>query len=135
MLGMTPTAAAPHAGVRRSAVVADDYEAVTTLVGALLRREGLDVREASDGDEAWRMIEEHAPDLLVVDDVLPCMSGVEIVEALGERPDLASVRVAFLVEHQSGLDRAALAGLDADAIIWKPFDLEFVAMKLRTICP
>ena len=120
--------------MRRSAVVADDSQAVTKLVGALLRREGFDVREASDGDEAWRLIEEHAPDLLVVDDVLPCMSGIELVDALRERPVLRPVQVAFLVEHESGLERAALAGLDADAIIWKPIDLEFVAMKLRVIC-
>src|SRR5262245_21885933 len=113
---MTPTVAAPDTAVPRSAIVADDSEAVTTLVAAVLRREGFDVREADDGDEAWRLIEERAPDLLVVDDVLPCVSGVELVDGLRERPELRHVRVAFLIEHLSGLDRAALAGLDHGAV-------------------
>ena len=130
---MTPTLAAADVDRIRSAVVADDSEAVRKLVAALLRREGFDVREAADGAEAWRLIEERAPDVLVVDDVLPCVSGVELVDALRDRRDLRPVRVAFLVEHQSGLDRAALAGLNGDAIIRKPFDLDHVALKLRAL--
>jgi CheY-like chemotaxis protein len=117
----------------RSAVVADDSGAVRKLIGAVLRRDGFEVREASDGDEAWRLVRERAPDLLVVDDVLPCMSGVELVDALRARPELESVRVAFLTEYQSGFDRAELAGLDAGSVVWVPFDLDDVAGQLRRI--
>jgi CheY-like chemotaxis protein len=130
-----PTLAAADAVTTRSAVVADDSEAVRKLIGALLRRRGYEVREADDGDEAWRLVEERAPSLLVVDDVLPCISGVELVDALRARADLKPVRVAFLVEYQSGFDRAALAGLDARFVIWKPFDLGHVDSQLETICP
>jgi DNA-binding response OmpR family regulator len=81
------------------------------------------------------LVEEHAPELLVVDDVLPGVSGVELVDALGGRPDLEGVRVAFLTEFQSGFDRAALAGLGEAFVIRKPFDVDEVATQLQRICP
>jgi CheY-like chemotaxis protein len=117
-----------------TAVVADDSTAARKLIAAVLRREGYRVREAVDGAAAWRLIEEHAPDLLVVDDVLPAISGIELVDALRDRPDLHSVRVAFLTEFQLGFDRAALAGLDETSVIHKPLDLDDVAAQLRRIC-
>jgi len=119
----------------RWAVVADDSVASRKLTGAVLRRRGFGVREAADGAEALQLVEEHAPDLLVVDDVLPGISGVELVDALRDRPDLPGVRVAFLTEFQSGFDRAALAGLGEDFVIQKPFDIDEVAAQLRRICP
>jgi two-component system phosphate regulon response regulator PhoB len=101
----------------------------------VLRRGGFGVREAADGAAAWQLVEEHVPELLVVDDVLSGISGVELVDALRDRPDLQGVRVAFLTEYQSGFDRAALAGLGEDFVIQKPFDIDEVAAQLRRICP
>jgi CheY-like chemotaxis protein len=105
-------------------LVADDSVAVRRLLSARLRRDGHDVREASDGHEAWMAIEAEVPDLLVVDDVLPGLSGIELVQLLRARPEAASVRVAFLVEYDAGLRRAAEAGLPESAVIRKPFDLD-----------
>ena len=93
------------------------------------------MRETADGVAAWQLVEELAPDLFVVDDVLPGISGVELVDALRGRPDLGAVRVAFLTEFQSGFDRAALAGVGEGFVIRKPFDLDDVAAQLRWICP
>jgi two-component system chemotaxis response regulator CheY len=132
---VTHTCAAAEVDSVRWAVVADDSVASRKLIGAVLRRGGFGVREAADGAAAWQLVEEHAPDLLVVDDVLPGISGVELVDALRDRPDLEGVRVAFLTEFQSGFDRAALAGLDAGFVIRKPFDLDEVAAQLGRICP
>jgi two-component system chemotaxis response regulator CheY len=127
----------PADGVERVrwAVVADDSVASRKLIGAVLRRGGFDVREAADGAAAWQLVEEHGPELLIVEDVLPGISGVELVDALRARPDLQGVRVAFLTEFQSGFDRAALAGLGEGFVIRKPFDLDDVAVQLGRICP
>jgi two-component system chemotaxis response regulator CheY len=119
----------------RSAVVADDSVASRKLIGAVLRRGGFRVREAADGAAAWHLVQEHAPELLVVEDVLPGISGVELVDALRTRPDLQAVRVAFLTEFQSGFDRAALAGLGEDFVILKPFDIDEVAAQVGRMCP
>jgi DNA-binding response OmpR family regulator len=106
------------------ALVADDSVAVRKLLAASLRRDGYEVREAADGYAAWLAIEAEVPDLLIVDDVLPGLSGVELVQQLRSRPAAESVRVLFLVEYPTGLRRAAEAGLPEDAVIRKPFDLD-----------
>jgi CheY-like chemotaxis protein len=105
-------------------LVADDSVAVRRLLSARLRRDGHEVREASDGYEAWQAIEGELPDLLIVDDVLPGLSGVELVQLLRARPAAASLRIRFLVEFDVGLQRAAEAGLPESAVIRKPFDLD-----------
>jgi DNA-binding response OmpR family regulator len=116
-----------------SALVADDSVAVRRLVGAVLRRDGYEVREATDGFEAWQEIQARPPALLLVDDVLPGLSGVELVRELRARAELAPVRVAFMVEYPSGLRRAAQAGLGPGAVIRKPFDLHELSSRLRAV--
>lgn len=105
-------------------LVADDSVAVRRLLSARLRADGHEVREASDGYEAWLAVEVEVPDLLIVDDVLPGLSGVELVQLLRARPAASSVRIAFLAEYDAGLRRAAEAGLPESAVFRKPFDLD-----------
>jgi len=114
-------------------LVADDSLAVRRLVSARLRRDGYSIREATDGHEALEEIEREPPDLLVLDDVLPGLSGVEVVEGLRARGLGESVRVAFLIEYSSGLRRAALVGLPESSVIRKPFDLDRFADRIRAI--
>jgi two-component system phosphate regulon response regulator PhoB len=116
---------------RPAALVADDSVAVRRLVAAQLRHEGYDVREAADGWEAWEQIEETAPDLLIVDDVLPGLSGVELVQLLRARG--TPPRIAFLVEYDAGLARAELAGLPEGCVIRKPFDLTELSRAVGAI--
>lgn len=117
---------------RRVALVADDSTAVRALVSARLQREGFEVREVDNGLDALRQIGEEPPDLLVVDDVLPGLSGVELVEALTAHAD-GSVAVAYLVEFRSGWRRAALAGLSERSVIVKPFDLDELAERVTEL--
>jgi len=99
----------------------------------MLRRDGFEVREADDGIDALQQVEANLPDLLVVDDVLPALAGVELVQALRGRADFAALRIAFLAEYPSGLRRAALAGLAEQAVIRKPFDLDELAASVQAI--
>ena len=119
--------------VGRSALIADDSLAVRRLVAARLRREGYSMREAADGHAALAEIELDPPDLLIVDDVLPGLSGVELVEGLRARGLAESVQVAFLTDYASGERRATLAGLPAQALVRKPFDLDAFAERMRQI--
>lgn len=117
----------------RSVLVADDSVAVRRLLSARLRQDGFEVREAADGHAAWEQIEQSVPDLLIVDDVLPGLSGVELVQALRAPGAFPSLRIALLVEYPSGERRAALVGLPESAVIHKPFDLDEVARSVRAI--
>ncbi len=117
----------------QSVLVAEDSVAVRRLVAAQLRHDGYDVREAADGYAAWESIEETPPDLLIVDDVLPGLSGVELVELLRSRGDAPAMRIAFLVEYDAGLARATLAGLPESSVIRKPFDLGELSRVVESI--
>jgi CheY-like chemotaxis protein len=79
-----------------TALIADDSVAVRRLVSARLQRDGYSVREAADGHAALEEIEREPPDVLIVDDVLPGLAGVEVVEGLRARGLGDSVRVVFL---------------------------------------
>jgi two-component system, OmpR family, response regulator MprA len=116
---------------RPTALVADDSVAVRRLVAAQLRHDGYDVREAGDGHEALEQLGGAAPDLLVVDDVLPGLSGAELVQLLRSRGGHS--QIAFLVEYDAGLRRAELAGVPAGAVIRKPFDLTALSQAVRAI--
>ena len=113
--------------------VADDSVAVRRLVCARLREDGCEVSEAADGADALQQLADSTPDLLIVDDVLPGLSGVELVQVLRTRDELGALRILFLVEYRSGLRRAALAGLSEAAVISKPFDLDEVARRVAAI--
>ena len=89
--------------------------------------------EAADGFDALQQLADSTPDLLIVDDVLPGLSGVELVQALHTHDELGALKIVFLVEYRSGLRRAALAGLSEAAVIWKPFDLDDVARRVAAI--
>jgi DNA-binding response OmpR family regulator len=122
-----------QAAAPRTALVADDSVAVRRLVAARLGADGYEVREAEDGVSAWAQIQERAPDLLLVDDVLPGLSGIELVQLVRARAELAPVRIGFVVEYGAGARRAALAGLPADAVIRKPFDLDELSARVAAL--
>jgi CheY-like chemotaxis protein len=116
-----------------TALVADDSVAVRRLVCARLRQDGCEAGEAADGFDALQQLKHSTPDVLIVDDVLPGLSGVELVQAVHTHGELGALKILFLVEYRSGLRRAALAGLSEAAVIWKPFDLDDVAERVAAI--
>jgi two-component system phosphate regulon response regulator PhoB len=121
--------------VTRDVLVADDSAAVRRLVSARLRRDGCEVRGVEDGLAALRLIDEQAPDVLVLDDVLPCLSGVEVIRALRMRPETRALTVVYLCAYAAGRRRARLVGLPAEAVIAKPLDLDELAAHVRSAAP
>ena len=103
-------------------LVADDSAPVRWLVGATLEGLGLRVLEAEDGVRAVEMAADHAIDLLVVDDVLAGLSGIEVAAAVREFGE--TVPVLMLSDYAGGEGRAALAGMPPEAFLRKPFVLD-----------
>src|ERR1700690_2915206 len=84
----------------------------------------LEVIEASDGDEAWKLARERLPDLVVLDVMMPGMSGWEVCRKIRQDAALAHTGVLMLTGIGESLNETTSPLFGADEYIDKPFDLE-----------
>lgn len=107
----------------RIAVVDDDPLVVKALLRALARIvPGADCRSAHDGFLAGTLVASFRPDLVLLDVIMPGMSGVEVCEHIRSVPDLAGAAIIIVSGHLTDELRARLATAGADRCLTKPFD-------------
>jgi diguanylate cyclase (GGDEF)-like protein len=117
-----------------SVLVVDDDVEVARYIQDNLRGEGFEVEVAHDGAEALRLVGSAAPDLVLVDVVMPKVDGVEVVRRLRSTPATASLPVIMLTATSLPSDRVVGLRAGADDYIVKPFDtLELVARVRSTL--
>lgn len=114
-------------------LIAEDEKAVSELLLYNLRKEDYDVGIAGDGEETLIMIDERAPDLLLLDWMLPKVSGIEIcrrVRTTGANPNLPIIMLTARGEES---DR--IRGLDtgADDYVAKPFSTTELMARVRAV--
>jgi len=102
-------------------LIADDDANILRALTFLMRREGHDVRTATDGKEALAAIGEAVPDVLLLDVMMPRGNGYEICRTLRESADYNDVRIVMLTARGQESDQRKGLGLGADAYITKPF--------------
>jgi DNA-binding response OmpR family regulator len=93
----------------------------------------LEVIEASDGDEAWRLARERLPDLVVLDVMMPGMSGWEVCRKIRQDAALAHTGVVMLTGIGESLNEATSPLFGADEYIDKPFDFEKLDEKILDV--
>src|SRR6202142_794582 len=91
----------------------------------------LEVIEASDGDEAWRLARERLPDLVVLDVMMPGMSGWEVCRKIREDAALAHTGVVMLTGIGENLNQMTSPLYGADAYIDKPFEFGELDKKVK----
>jgi two-component system phosphate regulon response regulator PhoB len=104
-------------------VVVEDDESMATLLRYNLEAAGCLVESSRSGLEAFEMLSRHAPDLVVLDWMLPGLSGPEILRQLRKRPETSGTPVIMLTARSAPEDRQRGALLGADAYLVKPFSL------------
>jgi two-component system phosphate regulon response regulator PhoB len=111
-------------------VVDDDPETVA-IVGDVLEEQGFLVRRATSGREALARAEERAPDVAILDLIMPEVSGEDVCAAMRRDPRYAHTRVLVL----SGAEdtRAVAASCDADSAVTKPFTMELLVHEVRRL--
>jgi len=115
-------------------LVADDEPSMLELVARHLRTMNdpkLEVIQASDGEEAWRLAREHLPDLVVLDVMMPGMSGWEVCRKIREDVALAHTAVVMLTGIGENLNQMTSPLYGADAFIDKPFEFDDFDDKIR----
>ncbi|MFF4874732.1 response regulator transcription factor [Micromonospora sp. NPDC000668] len=112
-------------------LVVDDEPNISTLLAATLRLVAYDVRVAGSGRAALAAVEEFAPDLVILDVMLPDLDGFEVARRL--RAAGRPVPVLFLTARDTVEDRVAGLVAGADDYVAKPFSLEEVVLRIRAI--
>ena len=110
-------------------IVEDDPHTVE-VVGLYLRRDGHTVLTASNGNEGLRLARESAPNLVVLDLMLPGMGGLEVCRELRKESDVPIVMLTARVEEE---DRVAGFEFGADDYVTKPFSPRELAARIRAV--
>ncbi len=114
-------------------LVIEDEDALSALLQYNLDKEGYSVTIAADGEEGLVVIDEKAPDLVVLDWMLPKVSGVEVCRRLRARPETRNLPIIMLTARGEETDR--IRGLDtgADDYVVKPFSMSELAARIRAV--
>src|ERR1700728_2977786 len=114
-------------------LVVEDEDALAALLQYNLDKEGYRVAIATDGEEALMQIDESLPDLIVLDWMLPKVSGVEVCRRLRARPETRNLPIIMLTARGEESDR--IRGLDtgADDYVVKPFSMSELAARIRAV--
>jgi CheY-like chemotaxis protein len=100
---------------------ADDDRDILALLALRLERAGYRVAQAVDGEQALTLARDLRPDVVVLDVMMPRMSGTDVVAALRADPETAGLRVVLLSARAQEADVARGLDAGADAYLAKPF--------------
>jgi len=114
-------------------LVLEDDAALATMLRYNLEKEAFRVDEATDGPEAITRISETTPDLVLLDWMLPVMSGLEVCRQIRRRPDTRHLPVIMVTARVE--DQDAVRGLNtgADDYITKPFSIDALLARIRAL--
>jgi len=114
-------------------LIVEDEAALITLLHYNLEKEGFEVGEAVDGEEALFMIRERRPDLVVLDWMLPSLSGIEVCRRIRRMPEHKNLPIIMLTARGEETDR--IRGLDsgADDYVVKPFSPSELVARIKAV--
>ena len=114
-------------------LIVEDESALVALLRYNLEKEGFAVSEAVDGEEALLRIAEHKPDVVLLDWMLPLVSGLEVCRQLRRSPRTRGLPVIMLTARGEEVDR--VRGLDsgADDYVVKPFSPSELIARMRAV--
>lgn len=114
-------------------LVAEDEDALRTLLKYNLEKEGFEVIEASDGDQALALLAERLPDVLLVDWMMPGTSGLEVCRSVRQKPESRALPILMLTARGEESDRIRGLDMGADDYITKPFAITELLARVRAI--
>ncbi|MFB7813233.1 response regulator transcription factor [Paenibacillus chitinolyticus] len=112
-------------------LVADDEQTITRAIAYGLKREGFVVETAADGEEALRKTESFRPHVLVMDVMMPRLTGFEVCRKLEDRKNLG---ILLLTVKNDIVDKIVGLEMGADDYMTKPFDLRELIARVRALC-
>ena len=114
-------------------LVVEDEDALATLLQYNLDKEGYRTERAADGEEALLLVDEKLPDLLILDWMLPKISGVELCRRLRSRPETRNLPIIMLTARAEEGDRIRGLETGADDYVTKPFSTAELTARIRAV--
>jgi two-component system phosphate regulon response regulator PhoB len=118
---------------RTTVLVVEDDESLRTLMEYNFSKEDFAVLVAKDGEEAIFRIEEDKPDIVVLDWMLPNVSGIEVCRRIRQNPETKGLPVIMLTARAEESDRVRGLDTGADDYVTKPFSMEELAARIRAV--
>ena len=128
---MSAPSAPPEAGKR--VLVVEDEPDIAALIAYQLTREGFRVETAANGNEALSAVGREVPDLVVLDRMLPGLSGDEVLQTLRTESATKTIPILVLTAKKEQEDRIAGFELGADDYLTKPFSPRELVLRVRAI--
>ena len=117
----------------KTILVVDDEKDLVELVGYNLEKEGFSTLRAFDGEAAIRMIKEKRPELVLLDLMLPGMSGLEICRIIRSKPETEALPIIMLTARGEDVDKILGLEMGADDYITKPFSIRELVARVRAV--
>ena len=114
-------------------LVVEDEAALVTMLRYNLEKQGFRVDEATNGEEALTRIAETTPDLVLLDWMLPVVSGIEVCRQIRRRPATRDLPVIMVTARTEDQDAVRALNTGADDYITKPFSLEALLARMRAL--
>ena len=118
---------------RPQVLIVDDDRMIRTLVKLLLEKQGYDVIEGENGQQAIDLAKRERPDLLIVDLMMPKMDGYQAIDGIRREPSLAMLPVMVLTAENGPGAETRVLELGADDYMTKPFDPDILLARVRGI--
>jgi chemosensory pili system protein ChpA (sensor histidine kinase/response regulator) len=118
------------AALHRTIMVVDDSLTVRKITTRLLQREGYDVITAKDGLDALQMLQQHKPDLMLLDIEMPRMDGFELTKVMRSDEDMVNIPIIMITSRTATKHRELAASLGVNAYMGKPFQEDSLLAKI-----
>jgi len=115
-----------------SVLLVEDEPAQREVLAYNLEAEGFAVRRAENGEEALLLVDEQTPDLIILDWMMPIVSGIEVCRQLKTREDTRAIPVIMLSARSEEVDTVRGLETGADDYIVKPYALRELMARVRT---
>ena len=114
-------------------LIVEDEPGVVVAIQFLLQQQGHNVLVAERGEDALELVYKYKPDLVLLDIMLPGISGWEVCEIIRLNPDCCNIKIAFLTARGDESEITRGLALGADAYITKPFSNEQLMAKINSL--
>lgn len=115
-----------------SVLVVEDEPAQREVLAYNLEAEGYSVRSAENGEEALLLVDEHLPDIIILDWMMPNLSGIEVCRRLKTRPETRAIPIIMLSARSEEVDRVRGLETGADDYVVKPYSVVEMMARVRT---